>query len=180
MSYHPIKDLSLLWILTLATIAAIGVLAQQPDPYKELTEQHGAEMKEVIEHFEKTMLSVERHMDPRVIAQVAAGEYFDRLIEARCWDCERVQVATGVGVSRLLVLSYSPTSSRVQARVEYGWKMVSPHSRVALTRCHAQAFTTVYELARQNSVWKVIDEEAVNPDREDESPGLRARYCNPG
>lgn len=147
---------------------------------KILTWQHEEEMKSAIQYYYETLGSTKGRSDPEVIATYASGEYLDYLLKVRCVNCAGIQVATTVKIVDLVVLDYSPNSSKVATRIEYGWQNTSPITGKVLGACHAQAFSAIYLLNRQNASWKVSGGEETNANRIDDSEELRAKYCANG
>lgn len=135
-------------------------------------------MRRAIQRYYRLFASVEGQSDPQVIASYAIGDYFDYLMKVRCVDCPSIQAARVVKVVDLRVLDYSQTSSRVYARIEYAWNKVSPITGERIGPCHAQAFSAIYLLIRQDNVWKIADGENINANRLDDTPELRTKYCN--
>lgn len=143
-----------------------------------LTRTYGAELREAIQRYEEVLGSVEGVRDPAIMAQVTTGDYLAYLISVRCVDCRSVQVATATHVEVLKVLEYSSTVSKVSVRVEWGWRQVDPSTGAVLSPCIAQAFPASYNLKRENGIWKVAGEEGTYRHSIDNTPELRAKYCN--
>src|SRR5262245_20440287 len=109
-----------------------------------LTRLHGQEMRLAIQQYFQRFTSIEGQSDPAVMTQYATGDYLAYLLEVRCIECPSVQVSTKLDVVDLQVLDYSSTSSKVYARIEYGWNEVSPKTGKVIGPCHAQAFSGIY------------------------------------
>ncbi len=143
-----------------------------------LTQIYGPSLRNAVQRYEEILGTVAGVRDPAVMAQVTTGDYLDYLTRVRCVDCVGVQVVTKTNVDVLSVLEYSPTLSKVMVRVEWGWRDTDPNTGTALGSCHAQAFTSIYVLAWENDTWKVSGGEDTNRNPIDDSPELRAKYCN--
>ncbi len=120
-----------------------------------LTRAHGAEMAQAVERYYRLSNSIEGWTDPNVISQFATGDLVEELIQHRCQDCPAVQVLTGVQVQDILVFDYSDTTSRVQYRVEWGWRLVDTKSHKPVGRCYAEAENGTTSFRREEGIWKV-------------------------
>jgi hypothetical protein len=175
----PIKtkqNLFLILIVMSSIMVCIWAVGVELRP-RLLTWQHEKEMKLVIQHYYELLASVEGQSDPAVIATYAANGYLEYLLKVRCINCAGIQVAKKIAVTDLRVLDYSPTSAKVYARIEYGWNLVSPQTSATLGPCHAQAFSEIYLLVRQDNEWKIAGGEEVNPNRSDDTTELLNKYC---
>lgn len=174
-----INQQRLLVILTviLGIAVCIGAASIELRPAL-LTWQHGSEMRLAIQRYNELFASLDGQSDPAVMASFATGEYLDYLMKVRCTNCPSIQVAREVNVVDLKVLDYSPTSSRVYARIEYGWNEVSPETGDVMGPCHAQAFSAIYLLVWQDNAWKITDGEDINANRLDDTVELLTKYCD--
>lgn len=145
-----------------------------------LTLIYGDELRVAVHNHFTVIYTIAGNRDPNVMAQVTTGKHLADLIRVRCIDCPRVQVATRIEIPFLQVLSYSGNISKVGARVEYGWHLVDTATGTEVGPCHAQAFSTVMILVRENGVWKAADgSDAWGWERDpvDDTPLLRSKYC---
>jgi hypothetical protein len=134
-------------------------------------------MRLAIKRYYETLASIEGQSNPAIMAKIATGEYLTYLMRVRCVDCPSIQVAKEVNVVDLQILEYSQASSKVYARIEYGWNKVSPTTGEVIGPCHAQAFSAIYLLVWQDNTWKVAGGEEGNANRIDDSAELLSRYC---
>ncbi len=145
-----------------------------------LTWMHSEEMRQAVQRYLDVTTTIEGNRDPDVIAQVATGNHLKDLIRYRCVKCPRIQVATLIHIPILEVWEYSATTSRVRARVEWGWHWVDSSTRIVISECHAQAYTIILILSRENGVWKISEIGEIGRDERnpiDDTPELRAKYC---
>ena len=143
-----------------------------------LTQTYGPELRWAILRYVKVLGTIEGRRDPSVMAQVATGESLKNLVQFRCKDCNTVLVTTKADVKISQVLEYSSVASEVIARIEVGWRPVSPDTGAVHGECHAQAYTNHLLLLRENGRWKVADLKDVNAGRVDDTPELLAKYCD--
>jgi hypothetical protein len=142
-----------------------------------LTQTYGPKLKDVVQKYNEALGTVAGWKDPAVAAQVATGKNLDYLVQTRCRNCPSVAVFTKVDVQILQVLDYSPTTSKVLARIGEGWHEVSPSTGQVLGPCHAQAYTVIHILVQEGGVWKISDGEPTDRAPVDDSPELLAKYC---
>ncbi len=146
-----------------------------------LTRMYESELRMPVQKYLEVSATIEGWRDPNVMAQVATGNHLKDMIRFRCDNCPGVTVATRTSIKGFEVLEYSSTLSKVRARVEYGWHLVEPNTNTVMGPCHAQAYTIVLILAKEDALWKVSDVEDVSQpeaNRIDDSPELLAKYCS--
>lgn len=167
--------ISLVVVLFVLVCGVLGVISEQ---YYVSRQAHQEEMRLVIQHFSKTLFSIEGQSNPQVMAEIATDGYLDYLLRTRCIACPNFQVARRLEVVELQVLDYSSQTARVYARIEYNWNIVSPTGQI-IGPCHAQAFSSIATLVKQDGLWRVSGgDENVNANRVDDSPQLLAKYCS--
>jgi hypothetical protein len=168
--------------LAVAVVAALGVFLVSWLTLRPLllTQIYGGQLEDAIRRIEEITGTIDGQSNPEAIAQIATGEYLNFLLQHRCQNCSSVQVATKIDIQTLRVVEYSSDFSLVVARVEWGWHWVSPRTGIVDSICHAQAYTNVYPLAKEEGVWKITSANywvEIDPNRVDDSAELRAKYC---
>ncbi len=168
-----------IWLSASISLLCILVIWWLLQPWW-LTRLHGDELRAAVHRHFTVIYTIAGNRDPDVMAQVTAGKHLADLTRFRCVDCPGVQVATRIGIPVLEVLSYSGNTSKVGARVEYGWHLLDTKTGSEIGPCHAQAYSTVMILVRENGVWKVAGGDNAwgwERDPADDTPELRAKYC---
>lgn len=146
-----------------------------------LTRMHESELRMPVQKYLEVRATVKGWRDPDIMAQVATGNRLKDMIRFRCDNCPSVVVATRISIKRFEVLEYSSILSKVRARVEYGWRLVEPNTNTVMGPCHAQAYTIILFLAKEDTLWKVSDVEDIHQteaNRVDDSSELLSKYCS--
>ncbi len=175
MNRESLRVWALVTIIAIALAIIFGWWAIRPNW---LTQLHGDELGAAVQRFEAIHATVKGQSDPATIDQIAAGDYREFLLKARCGNCPTVQVATKIQVMVQEVLEYSLSTSKVKIRIEMGWYKVSPNTSQRIGTCHAQAFTSIYILTREDGIWKVSGGEESDRHAVDDSPDLLQKYCD--
>jgi len=124
-----------------------------------LTEEHGTEIRRVIENFEMRWYSFEAHVDPGIQAEVATGpflrcygnaKYGEAIYDEPFWS-----VITSAKVKNVRVLEYSSEHFKAVASVARTFDRVTPDGRIIESSLPA-GVCGIYAFAREGDKWKLV------------------------
>lgn len=123
-----------------------------------LTEEHGAEVRRVIEDFQMRWHGLEAHVDPSIQAEVATGPflrchgnagYGEAIYDEPFW-----LVITSAKVKNVRVLEYSPECFKAVASVARTVDKIRPDGTVLESSLPA-GHCGIYVFVREDGVWKL-------------------------
>lgn len=123
-----------------------------------LTEEHGTEIRRVIENFEMRWQSLEAHINPGIQAEVATGPFLkcfgygghgEAVYDEPFW-----LVITSAKVKNVRVLEYSPERFKAVASVARTFDKITPEERI-IESSSPGGICGIYVFVREDGVWKL-------------------------